>query len=281
MTETEIASAKGIQSVELAMDVLQAVGDGRGPMTLSAIAAASGMQPSKVHRYLTSLCRVGLLARPPGSTKYDLGPAMRRLGSEALRRTDEVAVISEFMPPLRDRTGHSVNLGVWGERGPVVVRWDYGHHALPITVRVGATLPMLTSSLGRVFLTYLPPSMTEALVDLEVSRAGSGWTTARAQSIVDEVRQSGYAKTAGGVIPGVTSLAAPVFAAGAALPLAVSLAMPSTSDDEAVVDRAQRALLDMTAEASRALGAIVVWLRLLIRRRLPLLGYPYDYSRRS
>lgn len=255
MTEAEIVSAKGIQSVELAMDVLQAVGNGRGPMTLSAIAAASGMQPSKAHRYLTSLCRVGLLARPPRATTYDLGPAMRRLGSEALRRTDEVAVVSEFLPSLRDRTGHSVNLGVWGERGPVVVRWDYGHYALPITVRVGATLPMLTSSLGQVFLTYLPPSMTEALVELEVNQAGSRWTATRARTVVDKIKKNGYAMTAGGVIPGITSIAAPVFALSAVLPLAVSLAMPSSAADEATVHCAKNALLDTTTKASQALGA--------------------------
>ncbi len=87
------------------MTVLQAMEEGLGPMSLSQIAAASGMQPNKAHRYLVSLARVGLVAQSPRSGRYDLGPAMRRLGIEALRRMDEVAVVSEYLPALRDRTG--------------------------------------------------------------------------------------------------------------------------------------------------------------------------------
>ena len=63
---------------------------------------------------------------------------------------------------LRDSCGHPVIIAVWGEDGPVVVRWDHGSHALPINVRVGAKLPMLASSSGVVFLDYLPPPMKVA-----------------------------------------------------------------------------------------------------------------------
>src|SRR5258706_337867 len=77
---------QGIQSVENAMRVLLAIERGYGPVTLSQIAAGSGMQPSKAHRYLVSLCRSGLVSQSPRSGLYDLGPAMRRLGAEALRR---------------------------------------------------------------------------------------------------------------------------------------------------------------------------------------------------
>jgi DNA-binding IclR family transcriptional regulator len=125
---TASPTRQGIQSVELAMIVLRAMEEGLGPMSLSQIAAGSGMQPNKVHRYLVSLGRVGLVAQSPRSGRYDLGPAMRRLGIEALRRMDEVSVVSEHLPALRDRTGHAVNLAVWGDHGPVIVRWDYGSY---------------------------------------------------------------------------------------------------------------------------------------------------------
>ena len=48
---------QGIQSVENAMSVLLALERGAGPMTLTQIAEQAGMQPSKAHRYLVSLCR--------------------------------------------------------------------------------------------------------------------------------------------------------------------------------------------------------------------------------
>ena len=129
-------------------------------MSLTQLAAASGMGASKVHRYLVSLGRAGLVMQSRSSGLYDMGPSLRRLGMEALRRMDEVGLASEHLPGLRDRTGHAVNLAVWGDHGPVIVRWDYGSYALPITVRVGATLPMLSSSVGRVYLAHLPETLT-------------------------------------------------------------------------------------------------------------------------
>jgi hypothetical protein len=54
---------QGIQSVENAMTVLLALERGAGPMTLTQVAEGCGMQASKVHRYLVSLGRVGLVSQ--------------------------------------------------------------------------------------------------------------------------------------------------------------------------------------------------------------------------
>lgn len=243
---------QGIQSVEIAMRVLLSLEEGRGPMTLSEIAAGSGMQPSKVHRYLVSLGRSGLVAQSRTTGRYDLGPSLRRLGAEALRRMDEVGIASEYLPGLRDRTGHSVNMAVWGEHGPVVVRWDYGKHALPITVRVGATLPLLSSSVGQVYLAVLPRTLTSPL--LEGQRLAAGTGQAEVEELKAVVLDNGYATTAGGVIPGLFSVAAPVFTAGDSLPLAVSVAIPQTMATEEEVRQVTDDLLRTTAAMSQDLG---------------------------
>jgi DNA-binding IclR family transcriptional regulator len=243
---------QGIQSVEIAATVLRALEQGLGPMSLTQLATACGMGPSKVHRYLVSLGRAGLVARSPSSGLYDMGPALRRLGMESLRRMDEVGLASEALPSLRDRTGHAVNLAVWGDHGPVVVRWNYGSYALPITVRVGATMPLLASSLGRVYLTYLPRTLTEPVLRSQAEEAQESelpWD--QIARISQDVRRDGFALTSGGVVPGVTSVAAPVFSDGESLPLAISIAMPTRHVDAAV-------LTDVTGEllaAARALSA--------------------------
>ncbi|MFK0100576.1 IclR family transcriptional regulator [Streptomyces sp. NPDC091040] len=249
---------QGIQSVELAMTVLQALEEGRGPMTLTQISAASGMQPSKAHRYLVSLARVGLVAQSPSSGRYDMGPAMRRLGVESLRRMDEVALVSEHLPGLRDSTSHAVNLSVWGDHGPVVVRWEYGAHALPITVRVGATMPLLTSAMGGAFLAHLPEQLTEPVLcgQLEVDALDAA-TRDRIDRIKAGVRREGVASTVGGVIPGITSVAAPVFTAGESFPLVVTLVMPARGLTEQDIARLSAELLRSTRAMSEVLGHAV------------------------
>ena len=194
---------QGIQSVENAMTVLLALEQGLGPMSLTQLAAASAMAPSKAHRYLVSLARVGLVSQSRSSGLYDMGPSMRRLGAESLRRMDEAGLASEYLPELRDRTGHAVNLAVWGDHGPIIVRWDYGSYALPITVRVGATLPLLSSSVGRIYLAHLPAALTDPVLLSQAETAEqTGLTDADIEQIKADARRDGFVVTAGGVLAG-------------------------------------------------------------------------------
>ncbi len=246
---------QGIQSVEVAMTLLIALEQRRRPGSLTQVAQAAGMQPSKAHRYLVSLGRTGLVSQSPTSGLYDLGPAMRRLGAEALRRTDEVGAASAQLPGLRDRTGHAVNLAAWGERGPVIVRWDYGSYPLPITVRVGATLPLLTSSVGLSCLTWLPPVVTEPVLKVELrSTPDAKQARAQMETAVQETRARGYALTSGKVIPGVTSLAAPVMDATGWLSLVVAIALPAGKADDRTVASVADDLLATTRRLSVELG---------------------------
>ncbi|MER5435208.1 IclR family transcriptional regulator [Streptomyces sp. NPDC002588] len=257
MTETdprENGERQGIQSVETAMRVLLALENGGGALSLSAIAQASGMQPSKVHRYLVSLGRIGLTSQDPASGLYDFGAAMRRMGAESLRRTNEVAVASGHAMQLRDRTGHSVNLAVWGDRGPIVVSWAYGTRPLPLTVRVGATLPLLTSSVGQVFLAHLPQSLTDEVLGGELHGRETEWTGERLAALRAQIREQGHVVTHSGVIPGIISVAAPVFAAGDPLPLAVSVVLPESLGTPDHLAELTRELRDTTAAASHELG---------------------------
>jgi len=247
---------QGIQSVELAMTVVEALERGRGPMSLTQIAHDSGMGPSKAHRYLVSLARVGLVTQSQRSGMYDLGPAARRIGVESLRRMDEVGLVSEHLPALRDRTTHAVNLAVWGDQGPVLVRWEYGSFALPITVRVGATLPLLTSSVGLVYLAYLPGSLTGPVLDNQLAPEARGTPTpAELRRLQEKVRKRGVAETSGGVIPGVTSLAAPVFPAGESLPLVIALALPARLATAGELARIEGELVRTVQQISEDLGS--------------------------
>ena len=258
MDASATTERQGIQSVEMAMKVLQALEAGGGPMSLSEIAERSGFQPNKAHRYLVSLVRSGLASQSPKTGRYDFGPSLRRLGAESLRRTNEVSVASDYMVSLRDACGHSVNLSVWGDDGPVVVRWDYGAHVLPFNVRVGATLPMLESSGGLVFLAYLPESMSAGAVKANrLKRASSAYTDADISRIRTEVQAAGYAVTSGGIIPGVSSIAAPIFSSVDSLPLAISVVFPAEIVDNGEMERVTSELLETTRTISRELGVSV------------------------
>ena len=57
-----------------------------------------------------------------------------------------------------------MNVAVWSDAGPTIVRWDTGTHVLPIAIRVGSTLPLLDSAVGYVFLAHLPAKSTAGVL---------------------------------------------------------------------------------------------------------------------
>lgn len=250
---------QGIQSVEIAAVILRALESLGGPSTLGDIALRSGSQPNKVHRYLVSLVRMGLAVQSPISGRYDLGPELRRLGAAALRRTNDVAIASEHARSLRDACGHSVNVAVWSDEGPLIVRWDYGVHALPLMVRVGTTLSLLRSSSGRVFLSFLPRAMTSAA--LEASRNGSREPINEdgINTIIHNVQDAGVAVATGAIIPGASSMSAPVFTAADSLPLVMTVVMPGENIDNTEYERVRTLLLEATHKVSEELGAESPW----------------------
>jgi DNA-binding IclR family transcriptional regulator len=51
--------------------------------------------------------------------------------------------------------------------GPTLINVEFGSHRLPVALRIGSTLPLCGSATGRVFLAYLPESITAAVLNKE------------------------------------------------------------------------------------------------------------------
>ncbi|MFJ9110204.1 hypothetical protein [Streptomyces sp. NPDC102283] len=79
-------------------------------------------------------------------------------------------------------------------------------------------------------------------------------TKERVDTVRSEVLADGVATTFGGVIPGVTSLAAPVSTAGESLPLVVTLVMPARGTTDEVLVGLSAELLRSTRAMSEELG---------------------------
>lgn len=251
----ESGTQQGIKSIEIGSRVLLALEQGRGPMTLTEVARASGLHPAKAHRYLTSLVRTGLASQDATTQMYDLGPASRHLGVEALRRVDSVRTASNFAVELRDETGHTVNLAVWSDSGPVLVGWDTGTHVLPIVVRIGSTLPMLDSVVGYLFLAHLPKTVTAAVIKAQQKQGATRqMTAAQIEELRRESREAPFVRTGNQMILGLAALGAPVFGADGQIELTMGMVLPArmvTERDATALGKRLRAAADRT---SRELG---------------------------
>ena len=207
----------GIQSVEIAARILRALAEGGGALPLRELALATGMHRGKVHRYLISLARAGLVSREPDFGHYGIGPLAITAGLAGLNRLNPVRLAYDALPALRDRIGETVVLAVWGERGCTVVALEDSARPVTLNVRVGSILPLRTSAMGRVFAAFLPEPVLRPVLAAEGKRAAGGAAAKAAPSpagfarALAAIRRDGLAAVEGTLIPGLNALAAPVF----------------------------------------------------------------------
>jgi DNA-binding IclR family transcriptional regulator len=248
----------GIQSVEVAAELLRAMIEAGHPAALTDIARAAGMHPGKAHRYLVSLSRSELVEQDTSTGRYGIGPMAIALGLAGLRSVDVVRSATNAMPTLRDQIDETVLLALWSRSGPVVVDLEESSRPVYMNIRVGSILPLLKTATGRVFAAFLPGTETRAIIEAE-RKAATGALTPLYESqavemLLADTRRVGLAHVIGDLVPGVNALAAPVFDQKGRI-TAVLGALGRTEDLNVDIDGpVAQALKRAAEEISRRLG---------------------------
>ena len=270
-TGVALPSARaGIQSVEVGFELLHALSMAPGALMLRDLAAAAGMSAAKAHRYLVSFQRMGLVMQDPVSTRYDLGPAALRLGLASLSRISAVKLARERMPALLAETGHVLAIAVWGNQGPTMVHWEEAMQTVPVTLRLGDVMPLLTSATGRCFAAFMGsegldaqrvgPMIKDELAGLKkLPNTGAPLidtpqTMAQVQTVLDEARQHGLARVVHSLLPGVGGFCAPVFDAQGRLALGIVVLGSVVTLDTAWTGATAQAVLRCARQLSHDLG---------------------------
>jgi len=249
----EIKAQQGVQSVETGMALLTALAArARTPASLSDLAAAAGMAPAKAHRYLVSLIRAGMVEQDRAAGRYRLGGAALNIGLAALGVLDVMRLAGEALERLCAAIDETVLLAVWGNKGPVVVRWEEASRPVTTNVRAGSVMPLLNSATGRVFAAFLPQAQTKALIAEETAQApvlAKGY-----DAVLAETRKHGLGRVDGDLLPGVAGLAAPVFDHQGDLVAVIAAFGPQSQFDADWDGEPARALKGEADALSRRLG---------------------------
>jgi DNA-binding IclR family transcriptional regulator len=251
----------GIESIETGMKLLLSfIGLSGRSHQLKVLAEAAGMPPSKAHRYLVSLIRMGFVEREGVNGYYRLGPKTIELGAAALDAMDAVALSAEAMVALREELDHTMALSVWGSNSPVIVRVEEADRLMTVSFRVGKSLPLLGSAAGLLFSAFLPPGIVEPLLQAEVHantrRSGSRFirSMTEAKRRLAEVRARGLARIYGDITPGIDALGAPVFDHRGYPATVITAIGPADSFDSRWSGPVAKEMLRRTYELSRKLG---------------------------
>jgi len=237
-----------IQSVDRAIRVLTAL-QGARRMSLSELAARLDLAPSTTHGIVRTLVEHGMVVQERGSSRYQLGPAVLRLGNVYL---DTLELRSKAIPWAEDlarRTGLAVRTGVLLIDDVVIIHHEPrpdGSRQMP---EVGIVIPAHASALGKAILAFTRPEGRPA--GKPALRSMTGETIASGEALeaeLESVRATGLADEVEEALLGECGVAAPVFDAHADVAGAIGVVVPSAAWP---VDPTVR---DAVREAARAIS---------------------------
>jgi IclR family KDG regulon transcriptional repressor len=202
----------GVRSVQLAIDVLEAVAFSADELGVTQIAERLNMTKGSVHRHLQTLVERGYLAQNSTTSRYAIGPKSRLLARHA-PDTDLMHLAEGPMRQLRDALGHPVVLSEMTPRGALVLHELSGTAPIEIGVRPGSELSFHASAQGKVMLAFAPyPLRTRVLArPLQRFTDKTIVSVRRIEQELLEVARLGFASAPEEAMLGLNAVAAPIF----------------------------------------------------------------------
>jgi DNA-binding IclR family transcriptional regulator len=253
----EESDQSGIQSVEIAGRVLRAIIAAGEPVPLREIAARSNIHPSKVHRYLVSLTRTGLVEQDSQRGHYGAGPLTIPLAFTRLRNLDFIAMAEPVLADLRDASKETALLTIWSESGPVVLRLYESARPVFLNVRIGSLLSMDSSATGLALSAFVPELQLQAAVEAQIAQGRMKRSDTKPfLAKLEDVRRNGVASVRGTLVPGVSAIASPIFDAGGRAVLSIGILGHEVDVDTSLDSRLSKLVLDGARVASERMGYI-------------------------
>ena len=223
------SEARGIQSIEVGGAILEALVAAQKPVTLRDLAIMADMAPAQVHAYLTSLRRIDLVEQDAQTGQYSIGPFALRLGLGRIHSHPTLNEISKALAPLSAETGLMTVMAVWGPQGPTVVQAQDGSTSLNLNIRMGTLFSLVGTATGWTFAAFKKGDEVTKRIKFELRSsnrtllAKPSEAKAIFEKAVKATRERGYAEIAGGAIPDINAVSAPVFEAAGDLVAVITM----------------------------------------------------------
>lgn len=225
---------------------------------IDVISSATGLSPSTVHRYLSSLKEVGFVRQDPATAKYSLGYKLAELGSLVINRLDLRTAALPVMVRLRDLTSETICLNIRTDKiyrmYVEIVESNLTVKALP---PLAAPIPLYIGAPGRVLSAWLPEAEIKDLVEhagQQPAPGGNPFDPGRFYSRLEQIRKEGYALGEGELLTGISSVAAPIRNHSGSVTAALSISGPRDRFAYKKRIASVPALLEAAREISGALG---------------------------
>ena len=208
-----VESRDFVTALASGLEVIQAFDHEHPRMTLSEVAARTGMNRAKARRFLLTLHALGYVRKQ--QRYFELAPRVLQLGYAFLSANNYRDVIQQHLEDITAETGESSSLGVLDGNDVIyVARSAAKHRLMAITLSVGTRLPAAHTSMGRMLLAQLSDTDLDhflASVALAPYTEKTVTDVSELRNQILKARQQGYAISDQELDSGLRSIAVPVY----------------------------------------------------------------------
>ena len=250
---TDRAREGGIQSVARALDVLEGLAASADEVSLSELAAQTGMPLTTIHRLVKTLEARGYVRRS-GTRRYGLGAPLIGLGEAASRLFGSRA--GPYLSELVELSGETANLALLEGDHVVYVANVPSQHKMRMFTEVGNRVLPHCTAVGKVLLAHLPAAQAEQVLRRSGMPRRTAHTVTEMRELLQQLQQihaAGYAVDAQEEEIGVRCFAVPVLTpSGPIAAMSVSGPVTRLTDEvgERVVPELRRIAAAFAAELS-------------------------------
>jgi IclR family pca regulon transcriptional regulator len=220
---------RSVGSIEKAFRVLAVFNATGRPMSLTELAAESGVERSATHRILYTLRNLGYVRQDRRTRQFRLGAKLLELGDTYNRMNGVRAAAQPILEAASQRCEETVNLTVMEGAEVVYVLRYPSRHVVSVDLRIGSRLPVYCTAPGRAMLAFLDPATISEILDQSDLVAITPFTITdrgEIERILDKIRHDACCTTNQEAFLGDISVAATVFDAGGFPVAAVNIAVP-------------------------------------------------------
>lgn len=184
-----------ITALQRGLRVLRLFSESPRGLTAKQVAALSRLPVSTVHRFLSNLVAAGFLNRDLEGT-HCLGVACFSIGQAAAAQLDIRRLSLPYLRELNQQTRETIHLTVRHGLSAVYVEKLDSPEPLRIYSRIGGSVPLHCTAVGKVLLAYMPAEEQERLLpqlDLKRLTANSVGNLQELKSELYRVRKNGFA----------------------------------------------------------------------------------------
>ena len=221
---------RSVQSVDRALDLLEGLSAAEGEVSITALAARTGLHVSTVHRLLSTLLRRGYVRQNPETSRYYAGAKLATLAEGRSRYGEMRLRARPILRAITEATRETANLVVMDDTAAVYIDTVPSPQVVRLFTAIGNRVPLHATGAGKCLLAALPVVKRDALLDRLDLRPYTPHTLvdpAGLRRALDEARERGFSIDDEEYDDGVRCIALPVGGMNDAI-AAISVSAPAS-----------------------------------------------------